>query len=486
MNNEKFNKLKVKVTHGIFVLMLRDFGLKIISIIGQIVLVRLVAPEYFGFFAIITFLVGAAELFTDLGLTQAIIREKKKLTNIQINTILSIKLLLSVVTMVLLLLSYPIISSIYKQLSDDNFLMLVVLSSTLLAKAIKGVSIALIDRELDFGLVARVDFIGAISFFCVAIILALNNLMLWNFILALFVKEYLELLVVLYYKPFKLSRKFSFKSIRYLIKYGSFIQLGNFVNFIDSSIIPIAGSKLSANQLGLLNWSFNITTLSNALFDNYGRAAFAGMSKIQTMKDKLSLFINKSISLLNIVSFLIIALVIGYSREFTILFLTDKWLPALPSLYWFIASLLFYGGAVTLAHALLAIGKSKEIALLSAFLVLLEIAFAIFSQRYFGFTGIAISVFLTYFALFASYVFIATRNKLQVDLYKALVKKLYLLFFIMLIVSFFNFILPLESFLSLLAKVSVTILIYILLLYLTAKEELREVYSIIFLLKSKK
>ena len=486
MNQEKFNTLKLKVAYGLFVLMIRDFGLKVISLLGQIILIRLVLPEHFGIFAIIVFVIGIYELFADLGLNQSIVREKKKLSTLQINTMVYTKIMSSSGIMDILILSYPLISQIYRQLTSDNFLMLIVLSSTLLAKSIKGVSVALIDKDLNFGLVAKVDFIGLLIYFCVAIFLAINNLMIWNFILALFIKEYVELFLVLHYKPLPLRFKFSFKSIRHLVKYGYFLQLGNFVNFIDSSVIPIAGFRLSAVDLGLLNWSFNITSLSNSLFDNYGRAAFAGMSKIQSMKDKLSLFVNKSINLLNIVSYLIVGLVIGYSKEFTVLFLTSKWLPALPSLYWFISSLLFYGGAVTLAHALLAIGKSKEVALTSAFIVAFEIIFAFCIQSYVGFTGIAIAVFLVYFLLFISYMFLARRFELSIDIRKILFEKLYLLIALIIVIFTFNYFTPANSVLFFFLKILGTIIIYIVSLIITSKEDLKEVFRTIKILKSKR
>ena len=78
MKSKKSSSLKQKVVSGLLVLIFRDFGMKVVAIFGQLLLVRVVAPEFFGIFAILTFIINAFDLITDLGFSQAIIQQQKK------------------------------------------------------------------------------------------------------------------------------------------------------------------------------------------------------------------------------------------------------------------------------------------------------------------------------------------------------------------------------------------------------------------------
>src|SRR5574338_292055 len=106
-NNSSY--IKQKAIYGIIVLVVRDIGLKVFSIFGQILLVRLIAPEYFGVLAIMLFLVGVGDLVSDLGLTQAIIREKKNLNLTQLSSAFFTRFIFSIVIFFLLLFLFPLI-----------------------------------------------------------------------------------------------------------------------------------------------------------------------------------------------------------------------------------------------------------------------------------------------------------------------------------------------------------------------------------------
>lgn len=484
MKQSKLSLLKDKVVRGMFSLIVRDFILKIISIFGQIILVKIIAPQYFGFFAIIVFLVNVFELFSDLGFSQAIVQNKKKLTNVQLSTIFFLKLSLSVISIILLVISFPAIKFFYQQLTYVHFTMLIFLSSTIIIKTTKGILFALLDKDLNFSVVSKIDIAGIIIYFVVAITFALNGMNLWSLIYAIFAKELIELFIAFYYKPWKPQLVFNFKSVKKMIKYGSFLQIGNFIAFIETSIIPIAGFRLSAHQLGLLQWSSNVSSLSDTLFENYGRAAFAGLSRIQEKKDKITLAVNKSTSLLNSFIFLFALLIFGYAHEFTFLILSKQWLASLPSLYWFVSSLIFFGGSITLAHALLAIGKSKEVTILTGITVLLELLIALFLLQKVGFNGIAVAVFITYCIQFLGYYFLGKNFGLNLSLKKSLFTKLLVFAFSGIGVIFLNTLFHNFFITTFFLKVAATCALYIIFISIISKEDVREILKIFHIIKN--
>lgn len=474
-----YNSLKEKVLQGMLTLILRDFGLKVISVIGQLILVRLVAPEYFGIFAIISFVVNIFELISDLGFSQAIVQQKKELTRIQISTIFFIKLFLGSIAFFLLVISFPVINFFYHQLTTEHFIVMLVVGTTIFTKTIKGLSFALFDRNLNFNVISKIEIFGIVSYFIVAIFFAFKKIYLLNFVYAIITKELIEFLLAYYYKPWRPHFEFDINSVKQMIRYGSFLQLGNIVAFIERSIVPIVGFRLSSNNLGLLDWSLNVTRLSNTLFESYGRVAFAGMAKIQDKKEKISNAVNKSITMLNIFAFLFIIIILGFSKEAVTLIISDKWVPALPALYWFVSSLLFFGGAISIAHALLAMGKSKEVTFFTGINMIFEVVIAFFMMRYVGFYGIAIAVFIGNFTQLIGYIFLGKKSGLILELKKTFLSKSLLLIPLAIIIIVLNVFFVKFSFVTLIVKITITITLYISLLFLYLKDDVKEILGML-------
>lgn len=484
MKAEGFNLLKEKIIRGMFLLIAREVLLRAVSILGQIWLVRLIAPEYFGIFAIILFIVSFFELFTDLGFTQAIIQKKDSLTPEQLNTIVFVRLSLGIFSLLLLLAVSPFLHYVYPQLNGENLLMLVVLSITIVPKTLKGILFALFDKELSFNIVSKIDIAGVATYFIIAILLATQGIFLWNFIFALVGKEIVELTIALHFKPWKPKIVMNIKSVRSMMHYGTFLQMGNFIAFVEQSIIPIAGRNLSPYHLGMLQWSSGISALSDAFLNNYARVAFVGLSKIQERQDKISAVVNKSISLLNAIIFLFCLLVLNYSREFILLVLSPHWLPSLPALDWFIISLLFSGGSLTIAHALLAMGKSKEVTIMTGLNIVLEVIVAIFLTNLVGFTGIAMAVFSASILQFFGYHFLIGRIGININISKVYLSKFGILFATFLLAFWLNsFVTPyvLHFFIF---KVVLTILFYMFCLFIFAKDDTQEFKKIFTILRT--
>lgn len=461
MKRKSLPDLKNKIVNGMITLIIRDLGMKIIGILGQIILVRLIAPEFFGIFAILSFCSGVAELFTDLGLSQSIVQSKQKLTQKQIDSIITVKFFVSIVISILLILSFPIIKMVYKQLDNSHILLLAAFSISIWIKSVKNSLMALLDKDLNFKAVSRIDTIGVIVYFLVAITLALLKYYLWGLVLAIVIKELIEFTITAYYKRWVPKISIDLKIISDFLKFGFYIQIGNIISFLNRSTIPIAGYNLTAVNLGYLNWSRGVANLSNTLFDNYGRAAFAGMSKIQNNDELLTIAVTKSVKALNIVSFLFILLVLGFSHEFTFLVLSARWLPAVNILYLFSLSLYFYGASVSISHALLAKGKSKEVVSISGVLVLIDLILAFLFVRIFGFTGIAIASCLGSISLFTGYFILSKNLGLKINISSLFLRNSIVFLMTASLIYLLNVILPGYLFITLIVKITLSIVAYL-------------------------
>src|SRR3990167_8391539 len=96
-----------RAVSGVFILTLRKFALRAISYLGGIFLARLLAPEIFGVFAIISFVINFFAFFSDVGLGAALIQKKEQLTKKDLAVTFTLQQILVVTVVLVIYLSAP-------------------------------------------------------------------------------------------------------------------------------------------------------------------------------------------------------------------------------------------------------------------------------------------------------------------------------------------------------------------------------------------
>jgi len=76
---DSLNALKEKSIKGLKHLTLYSVLQKAAGLVGGICLARLLSPEDFGIFAVLTFLIGILKMFSDIGFGVSIIQRKEEL-----------------------------------------------------------------------------------------------------------------------------------------------------------------------------------------------------------------------------------------------------------------------------------------------------------------------------------------------------------------------------------------------------------------------
>jgi bacillithiol system protein YtxJ len=181
--------LKGKVIGGMISLVVREIGMKGLSIVGQLFLVRLLTPEIFGIYAVLTFIVTTLDFLLDLGLTQGVIQNREKISQEQFSTIFFLKFFSAFILFVLFILLAPLLKAIYPQLTNDHILMMRVLSLIFLFRPIQSTITSILDRNLEYKLIARIDIVGISTYYLIAIFLSVIHFQVWALVLAIVGKE---------------------------------------------------------------------------------------------------------------------------------------------------------------------------------------------------------------------------------------------------------------------------------------------------------
>lgn len=471
--------LRTNIIQGFGTLIVREFLLKLISFFGQVFLARLLFPSDFGIYVIIVFVINFFSLFTDIGLSLAIIQKRKEPTATELSSIFLLKMFLSTLIVFLIWIFAPFIKLFYPTFVDANILMLRIFSLSLLFSTARTIPISLLERKIKYNLISSIDIMGVFLYYVVSLVAAFMHLGSWSFIIGALTKEIVETIILYYIQPFFPQFTFSKDSIKKMIKFGMYIQGNALVNVINSSITPVIGGRISGiYSVGLLDFAYNIASLPIIIAFNFGRVAFAGYARIQEEKELLFRAICKSVSLLAIILYIFPVIIFGLGNELVSFIFSAKWLPAVPALYWYSLGAFFLPAISSLGQGILVIGRSKEIFWLSFATTTLGFIGAIFLISLFGFVGISVIFFLTTFFLFVFYPIILKKANLEFPIITIISPKLLVALISLLFIFFMNGVFS-RTFPFLILKLTTAVFFYIALMFILAKQDSKELLRLV-------
>jgi PST family polysaccharide transporter len=409
----------------------------------------------------------------------AIIQKHEEPTKEELSSVFLLKMFLSFLIVILLWMFAPFVRNIYPTFSSANVLMLRMLSLIIITGSLRSVSIALLERDIKYNLISIIDVFGVFIYYLISLVFAFMHFGVWSFILGALAKEVGETIVLYIIMPFVPQLNFFKSKIRNMLKFGIYIQGNSFVSIINSSITPVVGGRIAGSySVGLLDFAYNIASLPETIAINFGRVAFAGYSRIQNEKEILTNSMSKSISMLAIILYIFPVVIFGLGKELVPLIFSAKWIPAIPALYWYSAGAFFLPIVSSLGQGVLVIGKSKEFFWLTLMTAIVGWVIALMLIYTIGFVGIAISYFFIMLIFCLFYLIIFRRANYSFPMISLLVPKLAVSAIVLLIIALMNNVIP-HNILSLIAKLFVALILYILFTFIFVKQDAVEFSKII-------
>jgi len=477
--SNKNDLLKSRIVQGFSTLIVREFFIKIFSLIGQIFLARLLFPSDFGIYVIIVFIIGLFGLFSDVGLSLAIIQHKNEPTQGELSSVFFLKTLLSLILIAIIWLIAPFVKNFYPTFVDVNVTMLRVFSITLLLASFRSIPISLLERKIKYNLISLIDIAGVAVYYVTALFAAFFNFGVWSFIIGAVIKEAVETIILYAVQPFLPKIILSIRSIKTMLRFGFYIQGNSLASFLGSSIAPVIGGRMFGPYgVGLLDFAFNIGSLPTTIGINFGRVAFAGYSRIQKQNKLLSSSISHSISMLSIMLYIFPVIIFSFAGQIIPFVFSAKWTPAVPALYWYTAITFFLPVISPLGQVILAIGKSKVIFWSTFISAIFGWIGAYLLVQVLGLLGIAIVYFFTILFLFIFYIAILKKNGFNFHIISILFPKLIATLIAIIFSVCMNFVLPGDTYV-LIIKLLLSTLTYLFMMYIFAKKDFLEFTKLI-------
>ena len=302
-------------------------AVKGIGLIIGIILARLLMPEDFGQVAIITVFIALATAVVQGGLNTALVQQKD-IQEDDYSTVFYISLAISVLMVVILFFSAPLIANFYKL--PDLVWPIRVYSFSLLFGAFNSVQVAKIQREMNFKAMMWTSLIATVTAGIIGIALAYMDWGIWALVFYGCASTALSCITMFFASDWFPKLTFSVPRAKILFSYGwkmlvSAILCSLYADFRSLLI----GKQYSTDDLGYYNRGQQYpAVISTTLDTTIQSVMFPTLARSQSDKDALKTMLKRTISM---GAFIIVPTMLGLAcvaEPLIRLLLTEKWLPA--------------------------------------------------------------------------------------------------------------------------------------------------------------
>lgn len=323
------SNLKQQLFSGVFYTALAKYSGIVISLVVAGVLARLLTPDDFGIVAIATVIIAFFSIFTDMGISPAIV-QNKALTEKDLSDIFSFTLWMGAGLSVLFFAaSWPIAayyeSPILRTLCQLLCVNLFFASATIVPNA-------LFFKNKEFKFIALRSFAVQVASGTAAVIAALNGAGLYALIISPILSSILLFIISLKRYPQHLAMTLGWGALRKIFSYSAYQFLFNVINYFSRNLDKLLmGRYMSLSQLGYYDKSYRLMMLP---LQNIAYVVSPVMhpifSEMQNDLRKLADSYRKVVRLLALIGLPLSVVLWFTAQELVLIIFGDQWQPSVP------------------------------------------------------------------------------------------------------------------------------------------------------------
>jgi O-antigen/teichoic acid export membrane protein len=333
--------LAKKTTIGIFWNFLEKLARRGIGIVVTLLLARLLTPEDYGLVAMIAVFLAIADTLMDFGFSEALIR-KKKVTDADLNTAFYANIVLGLFSYIILFISASFIAAFY---DEPRLIVLVRIAGiAILINSFQSVQRAILTRNLNFKLQLKAAIPTSLISGIFAVLMAYAGFGVWSLIAQMLLSSIIMTTILWSLDIWRPKLVFSQESLSEMLGFGSKLFLSSILNTIFQNIYIIVIAKVFTTTVaGHYFFASKIKELIlNQLVNSIQIVTYPALSKFQDDDAKLKSGYKKVIQVTTFCLFPAMAITAALAEPLFIVFLTDKWMPAIPYLQLMCISGLMY------------------------------------------------------------------------------------------------------------------------------------------------
>jgi len=345
-----------RAASGALLLTVRSVATRLVSLGASIILARLLVPAEFGLLALgltITTVVG----FTgNVGLAAALIRRPATPERADLQTVLFVQLLVTT-------LSLPVLSGLIPVFGTPVAIGAIMLSSLPIAALRLGDQVML-ERELVYGPIARVDVTEMLVQSALSVTLVALGAGVWGVAVALPIRAAVGTLIMWRLGPIgPLAPRLSRARARTLLGEGAVFAAQDVVGLArDQGLNVVIGSLGGFAALGAWSLTARLMLVPGVILSSLWQVAFPAMSRMRSVGGDMNSQVRRALGLTAVGLTLPVAALIGSSQTLVPVLFGPGWDAVAAALPWTAAGLLIAGPAsVAFGSALFSERRGKVV-----------------------------------------------------------------------------------------------------------------------------
>ena len=322
--------IKQQMLSGVFYTAIAKYSGLVISLVVMAILARLLCPDDFGTVAIATVFINFFSIFTNIGISSAIV-QNKELTSLDINRIYMFTVWIGIILSALFFSSTGFIANYYQ---DNRLLPICQLLSVNLFFASAGtVPNTLFFKDKDFKFIAWRTFIIQILVGALAIVAALMGAGLYTLLIQPILSSALIYFISLRKYPQKLLWTWGIDSLKKIWAYSMyqflFSVMSYFIRNLDKMLI---GKYIGMAPLGYYEKSYRLMSLpiQNITYV-ITPVLHPILSDYQKEEKRLATINERMVRLLAFIGFPLGILLFFCGRELMLFVFGPQWEPSIPA-----------------------------------------------------------------------------------------------------------------------------------------------------------
>jgi O-antigen/teichoic acid export membrane protein len=318
-----------KITHSFAWDFIGKISNQLVTLIIGIVLARLLSPREYGLIGMSMIFIGFSEIFTNLGLSTALI-QKKNPTEDHFSSSFYLNIVSALVLVGLFVFVAPYIASFYN--TPQITPLIRILSLSMLISSFSIVQEARLRREINFKLLSIGKFISSIVAGLIGVILALKGFGVWSLVVQTLLSRFLVGSYFWYKSTWKPKLIFKLNAIKELWSYSMRMFVSGIINTAYEQLDSILIGKLfSITDLGLYSRakSLNRFVISYSS-ESVGNVMFPVMSSLNDEREKLVQLGMKTESLVAFISWGLLGFLFVTAEPLFLVLFGQKWIAAIP------------------------------------------------------------------------------------------------------------------------------------------------------------
>lgn len=386
-------QIKRRVASGVVMLGARRVLIQIILTGSNIILARLFAPEIFGTFAIFSFLILNLGELTNFGLIPALIQKKKKVTDEELQVIFTTVVVASLIFSLIIFFLAPYARLLYGPiLSWQNIFWLRLFSLNLVMLNLTSVSVAILERNLQFKRLVVGQVSVTIIIKLLTVIFALKGFGLGSFVLGTLIGRFSGFILFYLLAPWAIGFKFSMNSLKRFLPFGLNVQANKLTGVLNGAVIPgFVGVVSGSEAVGLLNWATGLRQAGLAPYEVFEQLAFSAGSRVRENKKLMERLVERLLQLSSMATFPLLSILFAVAPSLIVIVYTSRWLPGLTALYLSIIQAVFILLGGVFMQVLLAFGKARTVRNITIFWTVITWLLAVPLVLLWNFNGVIVA-----------------------------------------------------------------------------------------------